>query len=117
MNFNNMLRIKQAYVKLLKSEKLATLGQIAAGIAHEINTPLGAIKSSAEESAIGFEEFVTELPKVLSSMSSDEKDFFVRFVATINRIVNFCQLKRNVRKENGKNSIRRYRCNKSTFYL
>jgi signal transduction histidine kinase len=38
--------LQQAQAQLLQSGKLAALGQLAAGLTHEINTPLGAIQAS-----------------------------------------------------------------------
>lgn len=48
-------RLNEAYAKLeqnqtslLRADRLATLGRLAAGIAHEVNTPLGAVLNSLE---------------------------------------------------------------------
>lgn len=40
-------RLQQTQDQLIRSAKLAALGQIAAGITHDLNTPLGAIRSAA----------------------------------------------------------------------
>ncbi|SDJ31178.1 two-component system, NtrC family, sensor kinase [Paraburkholderia steynii] len=38
--------LADAHMKLLQSEKLASIGQLAAGVAHEINNPIGFVNSN-----------------------------------------------------------------------
>ncbi len=54
--------------QLIFSEKMAALGQLIAGIAHEINSPLGAIKGSAETLI----ETLPNLLRLLSSLQAQE---------------------------------------------
>jgi two-component system, NtrC family, sensor kinase len=41
-------RLKASQLQLVQSEKLASLGQMVAGLVHEINTPLGYVRNNVE---------------------------------------------------------------------
>src|SRR5579871_2427806 len=41
-------QLKASQLQLIQSEKMASLGQMVAGVAHEINTPLGYVKNNIE---------------------------------------------------------------------
>jgi signal transduction histidine kinase len=82
MNTTNMDKLRQTYTKLVNSEKLAALGQVSAGVAHEVNTPLGAIKSSAEESQQAFADILADFAWMSSEMDEKTKDMFAMTLAT-----------------------------------
>lgn len=66
-------RVEERTVALLEYEKLAAIGRLAAGVAHELNTPLGAALSSAETLRQELREIVAGLPPRLEGLENDPK--------------------------------------------
>ena len=65
-------KIKQTQAKLMQQEKLVAIGRLAAGVAHEINNPLGFIRSNI--GILG--EYITDLCELAEEYNSFERAFY-----------------------------------------
>jgi len=80
-------QLKQAQAEARRSERLAALGQLSAGLAHEIRNPLGVIKGSAEmltQKLQGADELARELAGYISTEVN-------RLSALVTQFLNFAR--------------------------
>jgi signal transduction histidine kinase len=64
--------------QLLQSDKMASLGELIAGVAHEINNPLGAIQASSSTICNALEQVKQQLLQLLQTLPPERlADFFL----------------------------------------
>ncbi len=62
--------------QLIQSEKMAALGQLIAGIAHEINSPLGAIRASIQNVSTSLDQTLQNMPGLMKILTGQKRDDF-----------------------------------------
>ncbi|AZZ92300.1 DUF3369 domain-containing protein [Hahella sp. KA22] len=78
--------LERTHLQLLQSEKLASIGQLAAGVAHEINNPIGFVSSNLGS----LENYINDLMSIINAAeavrqnSGDENPHWSEFKTIIN---------------------------------
>lgn len=76
-----LLNLQQTQSQLIQSEKMAALGQLIAGVAHEVNTPLGAIKSSVENISEILNREIQNWPDFFRKITPENETIFFNVLA------------------------------------
>ena len=69
--------LKNTHIQLLQQEKMASIGQLAAGIAHEINNPMGFITSNLgtlDKYLSRITEYLTAADRIVAASALPERD-------------------------------------------
>ena len=88
--------LKAAQVQLVQSEKMATLGQLIAGIAHEVNTPAGAIFAAINEVD---DDYVVLLEQLIDITRQIDPVEHASFLAGCRRILAFKARERSTKEQ------------------
>jgi signal transduction histidine kinase len=78
------VKLDEATQRLMQSEKLASLGELAAGVAHEINNPVGYVSSNLHtlQKYLGIFDRVLDAPEVnnsdMAALKQKHKYAFIR---------------------------------------
>ena len=71
-------QLRTTQEQLVKAEKIAALGHLVGNVAHEINTPIGAIQSSEELISECLKELLKNLPLLYENLDLDLRLLFGR---------------------------------------
>ena len=91
--------LKETQLQLINSEKMASLGQLVASVAHEINTPLGAINANNEMMKKIFKDKLIPNSEILNEINNVDKDAIKRITNIVQSLKRFVRLDETIQQE------------------
>lgn len=90
-----LVSIKKAQQKLIESEKMASLGQLTAGVAHEINNPINFVSANITPLKRGLDE-VKELIKSYQLLNKENYDTQIEAIKALEDEIDYSYLEKEL---------------------
>ncbi|MCV2883101.1 ATP-binding protein [Aestuariibacter sp. AA17] len=84
--------LTEARARLIQSEKMASLGQLAAGIAHEINNPIGYLRANLGV----LSEYFDDISKIIEAIIDSENHLTIENIRDAIASIQFDEMKQDI---------------------
>lgn len=72
--------LRKTQTQLIQSEKMASMGQLITNVAHELNTPIGAVKSSGQSISDALNDVLVSMPNLFAILDQPARNLLIKLI-------------------------------------